>query len=100
MNSVSLGVADVAAEDQAFVEQTGISARISAMSAVDCFAQASSPPRQIGVGASWKNGYRSARSKSGNSTFLHSALLALHVSSCAVKPARKSLMGFFLSSPS
>ena len=30
MNSVSLGVADVAAEDQAFVEQTGISARISA----------------------------------------------------------------------
>ena len=30
MNSVPLGVADVAAEDQAFVEQTGISARISA----------------------------------------------------------------------
>jgi hypothetical protein len=30
MNSVTLGVADVAAEDQAFVEQTGISARISA----------------------------------------------------------------------
>ena len=30
MNSVPLGVADVAAEDRAFVEQTGISARISA----------------------------------------------------------------------
>ena len=30
MNSVPPGVADVAAEDQAFVEQTGISARISA----------------------------------------------------------------------
>jgi hypothetical protein len=30
MNTVPPGVADVAAEDQAFVEQTGISARISA----------------------------------------------------------------------
>ena len=30
MNTVLPGVADVAAEDQAFVEQTGISARISA----------------------------------------------------------------------
>ena len=30
MNSIPFGVADVAAEDRAFVEQTGISARISA----------------------------------------------------------------------